>query len=68
MLKEIFGLFFGLVCLVYMAYCLKKGGTHSRYEGWVTKKERPKTFWVCMVLYGVLGVASFLNLLFVYIL
>ncbi len=50
-----------------MAYCLKKGGTHSRYEGWVTKKERPKTFWVCMVLYGVLGVASFLNLLFVYI-
>jgi len=50
-----------------MAYCLKKGGTHSRYEDWVTKKERPKTFWVCMVLYGVLGVASFLNLLFVYI-
>ncbi len=65
--KELFGLFFGLVCLAYGCYCLRKGGTHARYEGWVTKEERPKTFWFCMVLYFVLGVASLLNSLFMYL-
>ena len=54
-LRTIGSLVVGLVCLGYTYYCLVNGGTHSRYEGWKTKEEAPKTFRFSMILYTVIG-------------
>jgi len=62
--RTIGSLVIGSVCLGYASSCLVNGGTHSRYEGWKTKEEAPKTFlfaWFCIRLSACLlySVSSF---------
>ena len=41
----------GLLMLVYAAFCWRKQGIHTRYEGWKTREEAPKSFARNMVFY-----------------
>ena len=34
----------GTFLLVYVAYCWREQGIHTRHEGWKTRDEAPKTF------------------------
>ena len=50
------GLIFGLVCLAWVGYCVKKGRTYSGHSGWYTREEWPKLFWFSLLFPTVAGV------------
>tara|TARA_Y200000002_G_scaffold342420_1_gene314283 strand:- start:443 stop:649 length:207 start_codon:yes stop_codon:yes gene_type:complete len=58
----------GVFLFLYAGYCWREQGIHTRYEGWKTREEAPRTFvwsmWFYVIFAFVLIVVDALNLYF----
>ena len=59
-----YGLVIGVFLLGYSGYCWREQGIHSRYEGWKTREEAPRTFKWMLILYVFLALSMILSTAF----